>query len=95
MREGLTEKEDWLPPRMFQPQNEGPIPDTVVDPRKLGKAKKTYYRMMGWDEDTGVPTVGKLEELDIPWVAKHLVNVLPHIKSSRDYVWMLEEPETE
>jgi aldehyde:ferredoxin oxidoreductase len=75
MREGLTEKEDWLPPRMFQPQKGGPIPDTSVDPRKLGKAKKTYYRMMGWDEDTGVPTVGKLEELGIPWVTKHLVNV--------------------
>jgi len=75
MREGLTEKEDWLPPRMFQPQNGGPIPDTAVDPRKMRKAKRTYYRMMGWDEDTGVPTVGKLEELDIPWVAKQLVNV--------------------
>lgn len=75
MREGLTEKEDWLPPRMFQPQNGGPIPDTAVDPRKLRKAMKTYYRMMGWEEDTGVPTVGKLEELDIPWVAKHLANV--------------------
>jgi len=75
MREGLTEKDDWLPPRMFQTQNGGPIPDTAVDPRKLRKAKKTYYRMMGWDEDTGVPTVGKLEELDIPWVAKHLVDV--------------------
>jgi aldehyde:ferredoxin oxidoreductase len=75
MREGFTEKDDWLPPRMFQTQNGGPIPDTAVDPRKLRKAKKTYYRMMGWDEDTGVPTVGKLEELDIPWVAKHLANV--------------------
>jgi aldehyde:ferredoxin oxidoreductase len=75
IREGLTEKEDWLPPRMFQPQKGGPIPDTAVDPRQLEKAKKTYYRVMGWDEDTGVPTVGKLEELGIPWVAEHLVNM--------------------
>ena len=75
MREGFTDEEDWLPPRMFQPQNGGPIPDTAVEPRKLRKAKKTYYRMMGWDEETGVPTVGKLEELDIPWVGKHLANV--------------------
>jgi len=49
--------------------------DTAVDPRKLLKAKKTYYRMMGWDEKTGVPTVGKLEELDIPWVAELLITV--------------------
>jgi len=75
MREGLTEKEDWLPPRMFQTQNGGPIQDTAVDPRELRKAKKTYYRMMGWDDDTGVPTVGKLEELDVSWVAKHLADV--------------------
>jgi aldehyde:ferredoxin oxidoreductase len=75
MREGLTQEEDWLPPRMFQPQNGGPIPETAVDPRNLRRAKRTYYRMMGWDENTGIPTVGKLEELDIPWVAKQLTNV--------------------
>ncbi len=75
VREGFTEEEDWLPPRMFQPQNGGPIPDTAVNPRKLRRAKKTYYRMMGWDEETGVPTVGKLEELDIPWIAAELANV--------------------
>jgi aldehyde:ferredoxin oxidoreductase len=75
VREGFTEEEDWLPPRMFQPQNGGPIPDTAVNPRKLRRAKKTYYRMMGWDEETGVPTVGKLEELDIPWVAAELARV--------------------
>ena len=32
-------------------------------------SKRVYYRMMGWDENTGIPTVGKLEELDIRWVA--------------------------
>ncbi|RJS87937.1 hypothetical protein CW705_09760 [Candidatus Bathyarchaeota archaeon] len=31
-----------------------------------------YYRMMGWDEETGVPTRGKLEELGIGWVAEDL-----------------------
>jgi len=28
--------------------------------------------MMGWDKETGVPTVGKLYELDIGWAAEHL-----------------------
>jgi len=46
-----------------------------VNPRKLRKAKRTYYRMMGWDEETGVPTVGKLEELDISWFAAELANI--------------------
>jgi len=31
--------------------------------------------MMGWDENTGIPTVGKLEELDIRWVAEKLVKI--------------------
>jgi aldehyde:ferredoxin oxidoreductase len=59
---------------MFQPQNGGPIPDTAVEPKKLRKAIKNYYRMMGWDEQTGVPSLGKLEELDISWVAEHIGN---------------------
>jgi aldehyde:ferredoxin oxidoreductase len=28
-----------------------------------------YYGMMGWDPQTGVPTEGKLHELDIGWAA--------------------------
>ena len=74
IREGFTFDEDWLPPRMFQPQNGGPIPDTAVEPKKLRKAIKNYYRMMGWEEQTGVPSLGKLEELDISWVAEHIGN---------------------
>jgi hypothetical protein len=28
--------------------------------------------MMGWDVETGVPTVEKLQELDIGWAAEYL-----------------------
>lgn len=75
LREGFTQMEDWLPPRMFQTQNGGPIKDKAVNPRNLRKARKNYYRMMGWSEVTGIPKIGKLEELDIHWVAQYLVNV--------------------
>ena len=27
---------------------------------------------MGWDRETGVPTVGKLQELGIGWAAEYL-----------------------
>jgi len=27
-----------------------------------------FYGMMGWDPQTGQPTTGKLQELDIEWV---------------------------
>ena len=72
VREGFTEEDDWLPDRFFHPQTSGPLSKTAVDPKRLKEAKHTYYRMMSWDEDTGVPTRGKLEELGIGWVADML-----------------------
>lgn len=73
IREGFTGEDDWLPKRMFQPQTSGPISKTAVNPRQLRTAKRIYYRMMGWSEDNGIPTIGKLEELDIPWVVNELI----------------------
>jgi len=75
LREGFTEQDDWLPDRMFHPQTSGPLSETAVDPKQLRMAKRIYYRMMGWDEKTGVPLVGRLEELDIAWIAGELVKI--------------------
>jgi len=69
VREGFTPKDDRLPPRFFQPQTSGPLSKTAVDPENLEKAKELYYRMMGWNPDTGFPTMEKLAELGILWVA--------------------------
>ncbi len=68
IREGFTEKDDWLPTRFFHPKTSGALSSTAVDSEKLGKAKTLYYDMMGWNEQ-GVPTRTKLEELDIAWAA--------------------------
>jgi len=68
LREGFTEKDDWLPDRFFHPTTSGPLSKVAVNEKTLERAKHTYYRMMGWDENTGTPTRGKLEELDISWV---------------------------
>ena len=70
MREGFTERDDWLPPRFFQPKTSGALSETAVNPEKLKDAKRTYYRMMGWD-NRGVPTRTRLEELNIDWVVGH------------------------
>lgn len=72
IREGFTEKDDWLPERFFYPQTSGPLSKTAIDPQQLEKAKHTYYKMMGWDEQTGIPKSEKLEELDIAWVSSEL-----------------------
>lgn len=72
IREGKTSKDDRLPDRMFNPQTSGPLSETPVDPKQMREAIHTYYRMMGWDEETGIPTKGKLDELGIGWSAEFL-----------------------
>ena len=68
-REGFTPKDDWLPDRFFHPHNVGALSKTVVDSEQLRRAILTYYRMNGWNEETGAPTREKLEDLDVGWVA--------------------------
>ncbi|MCE5263426.1 MAG: aldehyde ferredoxin oxidoreductase family protein [Deltaproteobacteria bacterium] len=69
IREGFTEKDDALPKRFLETPSDGPLKG--LDPEKFAKARKTYYRLMGWDE-SGVPTPARLEELGIGWAARYL-----------------------
>ena len=68
IREGLTRADDSLPDRMTEalPTHPG------VSKQELQEALTLYYSMMGWDPDSGVPTLGKLLELDIAWVKDSL-----------------------
>ncbi|MFX1592371.1 MAG: aldehyde ferredoxin oxidoreductase C-terminal domain-containing protein, partial [Promethearchaeota archaeon] len=66
IREGLTETDDWLPDRFFEPHTSGALSETAIHPDKLKSAINTYYKMMGWDEK-GIPTEAKLGELEIDW----------------------------
>jgi aldehyde:ferredoxin oxidoreductase len=43
-----------------------------IDPDELRQAMRTYYVMMGWDRETGIPYVEKLEELGVGWAADYL-----------------------
>lgn len=73
LREGFTEKDDWLPSRFFQPRTSGILNTTSVNSEKLQKAKLLYYKMMGWNNQ-GIPKQSSLEELGIEWaIDKHLV----------------------
>ena len=46
--------------------------ELVRDPEVLDENLSTFYGMMGWDPETGVPTLAKLQDLDIEWAAEHL-----------------------
>jgi len=69
VREGFTKKDDYLPKRMHQAFTSGPIEGIAVGEERLDEAMSMYYSMMEWDEETGVPTRGGLQEMDIEWVA--------------------------
>jgi aldehyde:ferredoxin oxidoreductase len=70
-REDISRDRDTLPPKMFVPLKGGPTDGVVVDQDEFETALVQYYGMAGWDEN-GVPTRGKLEELDLAWVADML-----------------------
>jgi aldehyde:ferredoxin oxidoreductase len=68
IREGMTKDDDYLPRRFFAPFTSGPLNGVSLDKGELDRAIDTYYSMVGWDKN-GVPTLAKLQELDIEWVA--------------------------
>lgn len=74
LREGFTTADDTLPQRYFQPRTSGALSETALDPTAFSEAIHCFYRMMGWDSETGVPTREKLHELELGWVAEKLAD---------------------
>ena len=68
IREGFRRKDDWLPERMFEPLGGGKNKGLKLDKREFTEALTRYYEMRGWNSKTGIPTIGKLYELEIGWV---------------------------
>ncbi|MDX1436325.1 MAG: aldehyde ferredoxin oxidoreductase family protein [Anaerolineales bacterium] len=67
-REGFTIEQDQLPPKAFQPVQNGPEDGARLDPEEHGKAVERYYEVSGWDPETGWPRRGKLVELGLEWM---------------------------
>ena len=72
MREGLTIDDDRLAERSYGPTRDGALAEGGIDREELREAVHTYYGMMGWDTETGVPTAAKLQELGVAWAAEYL-----------------------
>jgi aldehyde:ferredoxin oxidoreductase len=72
IREGFGPQDDKLALRSAHPKTSGALAEGGIDPEELEEAVHTFYGMMGWDPQTGVPTREKLLELDIAWAADYL-----------------------
>jgi len=65
IRCGLGAGEDRLPSRLHQALEGGTLKGQKIPEEEFMQAIKTYYAMMGWDKETGIPTKEKLAELGI------------------------------
>lgn len=72
-REGMTRDQDTLPKRLYDdPLQDGASAGATLDRETIAGAIETYYRLAGWDPETGNPPRETLEELDLGWVADKL-----------------------
>ncbi len=61
-------EDDVIPPRWWEKESEGPAKGNAafINYDDFLEARKTFYRLRGWDEELGVPLPETLEILDIP-----------------------------
>lgn len=78
---GLTDKDDRLPNRFFEPMRAGTLQGHSIDHRQFAEALQLYYGMMGWDQQ-GMPALAKLEELGVGWIWNRLAS--NHLKGGKD-----------
>jgi aldehyde:ferredoxin oxidoreductase len=67
-REGIDRKEDTLPKKLFKELKGGATDGVKLDEQEIENAKDLYFKMSGWDVETGTPTRAKLEELGVGWI---------------------------
>lgn len=74
LREGIRPGDFSLPPRAggFPPLGKGPLRGITLDMQTM---TQDYFRAMGYDETTGIPTRGMLEALGLLQVAEDLREV--------------------
>jgi aldehyde:ferredoxin oxidoreductase len=70
LREGFSEKDDYLPDRLFEPLEEGTEFEKGISRAEFARALTLYYGAMGWDPRTGIPTEGRLSYLGLGWLLK-------------------------
>lgn len=67
IREGFTKKDDILPTRFFEPLGNGLLEGKALNRDEFAEAVNLYYEMEGWDRN-GIPTRGRLSELELDWI---------------------------
>lgn len=87
VRCGLTRKDDTIPERFFNPKTETCKFARIqtVERKKFNEMLDEYYKVRGWNVETGIPTKEKLEKLGLTKVAadmEEIINVLKQPKKA-------------
>jgi aldehyde:ferredoxin oxidoreductase len=65
----MTRANDTLPAKFFKPlTGTGPTRGVALDHEVIEGALDEYYRLAGWDRETGNPTAETLERLGLAGV---------------------------
>lgn len=71
-REGMTRKDDYLPPRFLEePLPDGPSKGQRISENEFREMLDNYYELRGWSKETGNPSREKLEELDLMFASSY------------------------
>jgi aldehyde:ferredoxin oxidoreductase len=70
-RMGLTRANDKLPKALLEPLTDGPVAGYIPP---LDEMLVAYYKVRGWDPESGKPTISKLLELNLEWVVQDIWN---------------------
>ncbi len=70
---GFDRKDDYLPDRLFEAFDEGPSEGISLNKEEFDEALDTYYKLLGWDLDTGNPTEGNLKRLSLGWLLEEQI----------------------
>ena len=73
VREGITRRDDRLPPRFNRALEGGPTEGQLITREEFENMLNDYYDVCGWDIETGVPRKEKLEELGLPYLKSQSV----------------------
>lgn len=70
-REGFKRKHDRLPEKFYRRHLEGgPTDGLKIDQSEFEAALDAYYRLSGWDTESGRPTKTTLARLGLDWIAE-------------------------
>ena len=72
--QGITSKDDAIP---MTPEMKA-SPEGKEEERKHWEMMRYYYRIHGYNEETGIPKREKLEEMDVPEIAEKLYAGMPY-----------------